>query len=92
MNKEQYIKSGQVTTSGTNTTSYSVRQAMAGKPGAYKITVTDAKGNQTVNYYSGNGQLYRSEGATYPTETAFDAAGRMAELHTWRNQNGNSDI
>ncbi|MDD2230390.1 MAG: hypothetical protein PHY48_13375, partial [Candidatus Cloacimonetes bacterium] len=65
---------------------------MTGNPGAYKITVIDAKGNQIVNYYSGNGQIYRSEGATYPTETAFDAAGSMAELHTWRNQNGNSDI
>ncbi|MDD2598867.1 MAG: hypothetical protein PHO37_06545 [Kiritimatiellae bacterium] len=83
---------GEVTASGTNTTSYSVRQAVAGKPGAYKITVTDAKGNQSVNYYSGNGQLYRSEGATYPTEIAFDAAGRMVELHTWRNEAGNSDI
>ncbi|MCK9304843.1 MAG: hypothetical protein M0P27_05550 [Bacteroidales bacterium] len=82
----------EVTASGTNTTSYSVRQVVVDKPGAYKTTVTDAKGNQTVNYYSGNGQLYRSEGATYPTETAFDAAGRMAELHTWRNQNGDSDI
>ncbi|MDD2230706.1 MAG: hypothetical protein PHY48_15070 [Candidatus Cloacimonetes bacterium] len=83
---------GEVTASGTNTTSYSTQQAVTGNPGAYKITVTDPQGRQTVNYYSGNGQLYRSEGATYPTETAFDTAGRMAELHTWRNQNGNSDI
>ncbi|MFA7149109.1 MAG: hypothetical protein WC109_09860, partial [Syntrophomonadaceae bacterium] len=83
---------GQITANSTNTTSYSTQQAMAGKPGAYKITVTDPQEKQTVNYYSGNGQLYRSEGATYPTETAFDAAGRMVELHTWRNESGNSDI
>ncbi|MDD2601247.1 MAG: hypothetical protein PHO37_18840, partial [Kiritimatiellae bacterium] len=83
---------GEVTAGGTNTTSYSTQQVVADKLGAYKVTVTDAKANQTMNYYSGNGQLYRSEGATYPIETAFDAAGRMAELHTWRNQNGNSDI
>ncbi|MDD2230797.1 MAG: hypothetical protein PHY48_15530, partial [Candidatus Cloacimonetes bacterium] len=70
---------GEVTASGTNSTSYSVLQTVAGKPSAHKITVTDAKGNQTINYYSGNGQLYRSEGATYPTETAFDAAGHMVE-------------
>ncbi|MDD2230632.1 MAG: hypothetical protein PHY48_14695 [Candidatus Cloacimonetes bacterium] len=82
----------EVTACGTNTTSYSTQQVVADKLGAYKIAVTDAKGNQTVNYYSGNGQIYRSEGATYPTETAFDAAGRMTELHTWRNESGNSDI
>jgi len=83
---------GEVTASGTNTTSYSVRQSVAGKPGAYKISVTDPAGSQTVNYYSGDGQLYRSEGATYPNETARDAAGRMSELHTWRDENGDSDI
>ncbi|MFA7174722.1 MAG: RHS repeat-associated core domain-containing protein [Kiritimatiellia bacterium] len=83
---------GEITTSGTNTTSYSTQQTVEGKPGAYEITVTDPQGNQTVNYYSGNGQLYRSEGATYPTETAFDAAGRMVQLHTWRDATGNPDI
>jgi len=83
---------GEVTANGTNTTSYSTQQAVAGKPGAYTITVTDALGNQTVNYYSGDGELYRSEGATYPTETARDAAGRMSELHTWRDESGDPDI
>ncbi|MDD2230186.1 MAG: hypothetical protein PHY48_12315 [Candidatus Cloacimonetes bacterium] len=83
---------GEVTISGTNTTSYSTQQVVADKLGAYKITVTDAKGNQTVDYYSGNGQRYRSEGATYPTETARDASGRMSQLHTWRDETGNSDI
>ncbi|MCK9305649.1 MAG: hypothetical protein M0P27_09685 [Bacteroidales bacterium] len=83
---------GQITANGTNKTSYSTQHSVDGKPGAYKITVTDPQGKQTVNYYSSDGQLYRSEGATYPNEAAFDAAGRMAELHTWRNQNGNSDI
>ncbi|MDD2230731.1 MAG: hypothetical protein PHY48_15200, partial [Candidatus Cloacimonetes bacterium] len=83
---------GEITTSGTNTTSYSTQQTVEGKPGAYKITVTDPQGNQTVNYYSGNGQLYRSEGATYPNATVFDSAGRMAELHTWRDESGDSDI
>ncbi|MCK9304042.1 MAG: hypothetical protein M0P27_01430, partial [Bacteroidales bacterium] len=77
---------------GTNTTSYSTQQAVEGKPGAYKITVTDPQGKQTVNYYSGDGQLYRSDGATYPNETARDAAGRMSQLHTWRDESGNSDI
>ncbi|MFA7173752.1 MAG: RHS repeat-associated core domain-containing protein, partial [Kiritimatiellia bacterium] len=38
------------------------------------------------------GQLYRSDGATYPNETARDASGRMSQLHTWRDATGNSDI
>jgi len=58
--------SGQITETGTNTTSYSSRQAVAGKPEAYKIVVTDALKNATTNYYSGSGQHWRSEGATYP--------------------------
>ena len=83
---------GEVVANGTNTTSYSVRQAVSEKPVAYKITVTDPQGRQTVNYYSGDGQLYRSDGATYPNETARDASGRMSQLHTWRDENGDSDI
>ncbi|MDD2230190.1 MAG: hypothetical protein PHY48_12335, partial [Candidatus Cloacimonetes bacterium] len=83
---------GEITSGGTNTTNYSVRQTVAEKPGAYKITVTDPQGRQTVNYYSGDGQLYRSDGATYPNETARDASGRMSQLHTWRDATENSDI
>jgi RHS repeat-associated protein len=83
---------GEVTVSGTNTTSYSVRQDVAGKPGAYKITVTDPQGKQTVNYYSGDGHLYRSEGATYPVAYVKNPAGQMAQLHTWRDENSDPDI
>ncbi|MDD2230188.1 MAG: hypothetical protein PHY48_12325 [Candidatus Cloacimonetes bacterium] len=83
---------GEITAGGTNTTSYSVRQTVAEKPGAYRITVTDPQGKQIVNYYFGDGQLYRSEGATYPNATVFDSAGRMSQLHTWRDESGNSDI
>ena len=83
---------GEITASVTNTTSYSVRQTVIGEPDAYKITVTDPQGRQRVNYYSGDGQLYRSDGATYPNEIARNAAGLMSQLHTWRDQNGDSDI
>ncbi len=83
---------GEVTANGTNTTNYSTRQAVPGEPDAYKITVTDSQSNQTENDYSGDGQLYRSDGATYPTETTRDATGRMSQLHTWRDENGDSDI
>jgi YD repeat-containing protein len=83
---------GEVTAEGTNTTSYSVRQSVAGKLGAYKITVTDPAGSQTVNCYSNDGQLYRSEGATYPVAYVKNPAGQMAQLHTWRDENGDPDI
>jgi RHS repeat-associated protein len=83
---------GEVTAMGTNTTSYSQRQPVEGEPNAYKITVTDSQGNQTVNYYSGDDQVYRIEGATYPTATVRDSAGRMNQLHTWRSETDSSDV
>ncbi|HPO37827.1 MAG TPA: hypothetical protein PLU38_03530 [Kiritimatiellia bacterium] len=75
----------------TNATSYSVRQYLDSPAGAYLVTTADPLGNVTTNHYSGDGALYRSGGAVYPTATARDADGRQAELRTWRDEAGQPD-
>ncbi|MDX9795036.1 MAG: hypothetical protein RBU24_16145, partial [Kiritimatiellia bacterium] len=75
----------------TNRTRYSQRQYLDPPAGAYLVTVTDALGNVATNFYSGDGALYRSGGAVYPTATARDADGRQAELRTWRDEAAQPD-
>jgi len=75
----------------TNRTQYSQRQYLDSPAGVYLVTVTDALGNVATNFYSGDGALYRSGGAVYPTATARDADGRQAELRTWRDEAGQPD-
>lgn len=76
----------------TNVTSYSARQYLESPAGAYTVTATDALGNPTVSYCSGDGAVYRTEGATYPTATARDADGHQSALCTWRDENGQPDV
>jgi hypothetical protein len=75
----------------TNRTRYSQRQYLDPPAGAYLVTVTDPLGNVATNFHSGDGALYRSGGAVYPTATARDADGRQAELRTWRDEAGQPD-
>lgn len=76
----------------SNVTTYSERQYLQTPAGAYTVTATDALGNETVSCYSGDGALYSSAGAVYPTATARDAGGRQSELKTWRDETGQPDI
>lgn len=56
------------------------------------VSRTDALGNGTVGYYSGDRTPYRAGGAVYPTGTARDSRGRQSELRTWRDEAGEPDV
>ncbi|MDD3546296.1 MAG: RHS repeat-associated core domain-containing protein, partial [Kiritimatiellae bacterium] len=75
----------------TNVTSYSARQYLESPGGAYIVIMTDPLSNATTNFYSADGSPYRSEGATYPTETTQNVDGYRSELRTWRDESGQPD-
>ena len=57
-----------------------------------RTTVTDALTNVVHTAYDLQGRVTNTWGATYPVGYEYDAYGRMAALHTWRNEAAAPDV
>ena len=56
-----------------------------------RIAVTDALGQIIHTEYDAKNRIVFTWGATYPTAYDYDDFGRMTKLHTWRDENSESD-